>query len=235
MEKGATVAQRESGYERKERDAYMTPAWVTQVLVDDLEREGFLPLHGHDQAGKLKPLAIWEPAAGTGQMADALARRGYEVFCTDIVPGPGVGFQHDFTSPVMPVLFPGQIGGVITNPPYDQADEFVEIALRMMEARGGLVAMLLKVDWDSGKTRRRFFAGCAGWARKLVLLDRIYWFDPEPPPPGEKSHGPSENHAWFVWSFARRHVGRGASIGYVETPAAERERLRACRKGKIAA
>jgi hypothetical protein len=230
METGATVAQRESGYERKERDAYMTPRWVTQVLVDDLEREGFLPLHGHDNAGKLKPLAIWEPAAGTGQMADALAGRGYEVFCTDILPEPGVGFRHDFTDPTLPVLFPAQIGGVITNPPYDQADEFVAIALRMMEARGGLVAMLLKVDWDSGKTRRRFFADCAGWARKLVLLDRIYWFDPSP-----GGATPSENHAWFVWSFARRHVGRGASIGYVETPAAERDRLRACRKGKVAA
>lgn len=219
------MAQRESGYVRKERDAYMTPRWVTEVLVDDLEREGYLPLHGHDDAGKLKPLAIWEPASGTGQMADALAGRGYEVFCTDILPEPGVGFQHDFTRPVPPVLFAGEIGGVFTNPPYEEAEAFVKNALAMMEPIGGLVAMLLNVDWDSGKTRRRFFADCPAWSRKLVLLDRIYWFDPEP-----GKAGPSGNHAWFVWSFARRHVGRGATIGYLETPAAERERLRSLRR-----
>mgnify|MGYP003384550906 CR=1 FL=1 len=228
------MAQRESGYERKARDAYMTPRWVTDVLLDDLERQGLLPVTRKQayptvfspkfQTGERAPLAIWEPAAGTGQMARAMSDRGYEVTCSDIQPEPGVGFAHDFTVRSLPVLMPAAFGAIVTNPPYDQAESFVANALDLVAPAGGVVAMLLKVDWDSAKTRRRFFADCPAWCRKLVLLDRIHWFDPEP-----GKAGPSENHAWYVWSFGR-HAGLGASIGYLTAPDAERQRLRAARK-----
>lgn len=224
------MAQRESGYVRKERDAYMTPRWVTDVLIDELERERMLPLRGFDGEGNFKPLAIWEPAAGTGQMATAFSDRGYEVICSDIQPEPGVGFAHDFTQRTLPVLMPAQVGAIITNPPYDQAEAFVANALDVIQPGGGLVAMLLNVKWDSGKTRRRFFADCPAWARKIVLVDRIYWFDPEP----DKA-GPSEDHAWYVWSFGLRQIGRGATLAYAGMPDTERDRLRACRKANAGA
>jgi hypothetical protein len=57
------MSQRESGYERKERDAYHTPAWVTLVLVPHLRELGL----------------IWEPACGDGAMVDALTKAGLEV------------------------------------------------------------------------------------------------------------------------------------------------------------
>jgi hypothetical protein len=47
------VSQRESGYERKERDLYETPAWVTLALIRHLP-------------GRLRPgMNVYEPAAGT--------------------------------------------------------------------------------------------------------------------------------------------------------------------------
>jgi hypothetical protein len=48
--------------------------------------------------------------------------------------------------------------------------------------------MLLRVDFDSGKTRTPPFRDCPAFAEKVVLLDRIMWF------PG--TVGPSMNHAW---------------------------------------
>jgi hypothetical protein len=62
------VSQRVSGFERKELDAYSTPHWVTEC---------FLP-HIPD---RIK--AVWEPAAGTGQMVAVLMAR-YTVAATDI-------------------------------------------------------------------------------------------------------------------------------------------------------
>lgn len=226
------MAQRNSGYVRQARDAYMTPHWVTEILIADLEREGILPVVKRDAGypNKRYPLAIWEPAAGTGQMADALARGGYEVFCTDIQPEPGIGSAHDFTKRELPLLMP-EIGAIITNPPYKkkEAEAFVRNALDIMASRQGVVAMLLAVDWDSGKTRRKFFADCPAWRRKIVLLDRIHWFDPEPVAKGEKKKaGPSANHAWYVWSFAPPLAK--PTIGYACAPASVKAHLKACRQ-----
>lgn len=243
------MSQVNSGYERIARDAYMTPRWVTDVLIDDLERQGMLPVTKRVQDPTMfsekfqintrDPLMIWECAAGTGQMAGALIDRGYDVFCTDIhdcagdtpsssrPPALRRNHYHDFTKRELPLLMPGEIGAIITNPPYNQAETFVANALDLTAPKGGLVAMLLKVDWDSAKTRRKFFADCPAWSRKIVLVDRIHWFDPTRSTEGKKSAGPSENHAWFVWSLDQRFSGQGARIAYAHCPPAERERLKA--------
>jgi hypothetical protein len=239
------MAQRESGYVRRPRDAYMTPAWVTEVLLDRLERERLLPVTERvpdpsmfSKAFKIdtgRPLAIWEPAAGTGVMASVMAARGYEVIASDIAPEPGVGFAHDFLGGALPVLLPAPVGAVITNPPYAEAEDFVATALDIVQPAGGVVAMLLKVDWDSAKTRRRFFAETWRFRMKIVLTDRIHWFDPEP-----GSAGPSENHAWFIWSCASvaqcqpREFLDGAKLAYAEAPARVRDELRAKRKAVAA-
>lgn len=212
------MAQRESGYARIERDAYMTPPWATDVLAADLVQLGMLPRR--DAAGG--PLPIWEPAAGSGQMSGALAAAGFEVYCSDIEP-EAKGFRHDFLRDDPPVILPPP-GAIITNPPYNRADDFVARAVDIMAPRRGLVAMLLKLDWDSAIGRRRWFADCRHFARKLVLLDRITWFE-RMPEPGEKEQGPSENHAWFIWDFAR--ASASGSIGYAAMPDLEKKALAA--------
>jgi hypothetical protein len=64
-----------------------------------------------------------------------------------------------------------------------------------------VVAMLLRVDFDSGVTRRHLFEHCPAFALKLVLLDRIVWFES----PGKQAR-PSDNHAWFLWD--KQHRGK---------------------------
>jgi hypothetical protein len=65
------MSQRDSGYERKERDSYETPAWVTEVIVKYINGNR----------------CVWEPAAGSGKMAEVLRRHGMEVSATDITTG----------------------------------------------------------------------------------------------------------------------------------------------------
>jgi len=71
------VSQRNSGYERKERDLYETPPWVTEALLP----------HAQSINGD-----IWEPAAGSGKMVRVLAKHRM-VFAGDISEGQ-IGRAH---------------------------------------------------------------------------------------------------------------------------------------------
>ncbi len=225
------MARRESGFERVERDAYMTPPWVTAALVDDLVALGMLPRVSRSG----EPLPIWEPAAGNGQMSGALAAAGFNVYASDIEP-EAKGFTHDFLRDDPPVILP-PAGAIITNPPYNRAEDFVARAFEFMQPAGGLVAMLLNLDWDSALTRRRLFGDCRGFARKLVLLDRITWFE-RLPEPGKLEQSPSENHAWFIWDFAPARLALGnrsasegaATLGWAAMPEHEKRALAARRR-----
>lgn len=146
------MSQRDSGYERKERDLYETPWWVTAALIN-----------GHLR----KFEKIWEPACGSGKMVDALGIVDSEIIATDI--GSGDDFLTYFSAP-------DGVEAIVTNPPYVLAQEFIEHALKLMEPEG-CVAMLLRTDFDHAKTRAHLFAGCRAFAKKLVLTKRIKWFE----------------------------------------------------------
>ncbi len=165
------MSQRDSGYERKERDLYETPYWATVALLPHLRTVKY----------------VWEPAAGGGKMVDALLCAGYEVLGSDIDKG------EDFLA--FKMAPPGE--AIITNPPYVLATEFIEHAIRLM-IPDGLVAMLLRTDFDHAKTRSRLFAGCPQFAKKVVLTKRIQWFE-------DSKGSPSFNHAWFIWDW--KHSG----------------------------
>jgi len=173
------MSQRESGYERKERDLYETPEWVTLALKPHLN--GIT--------------TVWEPAAGGGKMVTALTKMGFEVEASDIADG--VDFlKCDKTG----------YDAVITNPPYALAQEFIEHALDLshgteMRRRANLVAMLLRTDYDHAKTRAHLFANCKTFAKKIVLTKRIVWFEAAE----GKNAAPSFNHAWYIWDW--QHEG----------------------------
>jgi hypothetical protein len=173
------LSQRFSGYDRKDRDAYQTPLWVTATIVPHLRALGVT--------------TVWEPACGDGQIVAALRDHGFDVVGTDIATG------DDFLNGCVQ---PPAYDAIVSNSPYGTggriARQFIERALEVTRPRRGAVAMLLKVDFDSGKTRRHLFAECAAFVGKVVLTDRIVWFEPA-------IAGPSENHAWALWSW--KHVG----------------------------
>jgi hypothetical protein len=167
------VSQRVSGYQRQPDEVYETPRWVTHVVVPYLRKHC---------------LRVWEPADGPKSMlAQALGEAGFLVIAS----------RHDFLSTDR--LPDPQIDSIVTNPPYGLggrlASRFIANALDLVP----VVAMLLKIDFDSGKTRTHLFRDCPAFAHKIVLLDRIVWFE------HEGAAGPSENHAWYV--FNKKHRG----------------------------
>jgi hypothetical protein len=86
---------------------------------------------------------------------------------------------------------------IITNPPYRSARAFIEHALALTKPHAGIVAMLLRTDYDHAATRQHLFAGCPVFAKKLVLTKRIVWFD------GTRK-SPSFNHAWYLWDWTHK-------------------------------
>ena len=164
------MSQRGSGYERKAFDLYETPAWVTAALLPHLRGV----------------TTVWEPAAGSGMMVNALTAGGLKVKASDIASG------EDFLTSTPPVA----LDAIVTNPPYTLAREFIERALLLMRPRG-LVAMLLRTDFDHAASRRHLFSECPAFATKVVLTKRIVWFD------GPRA-APSFNHAWYIWDWKRR-------------------------------
>jgi hypothetical protein len=161
------MSQRPSGYERKERDCYETPEWVTQALRPHLPR--VLP-------------NVWEPAGGSGKMARVLTTWGGYILSTDIETGSDFLAHKDSWD-----------GAIITNPPYAIAPEFIWQAISLTRDSAGLVAMLLRTDFDHAQTRSHLFDR-QQFAKKVVLRKRIKWFE-------ESKGQPSFNHAWFIWDW----------------------------------
>jgi len=168
------MSQRDSGYARQERDLYETPEWVTAALLPHIKDR----ING----------PIWEPAAASGNMVRALEPLGWPVLGTDIATGDDflttskAGFDFDF---------------IITNPPYESAQAFIQHAINLTMT-DGLVAMLLRTDFDHAKSRANLFRLSPRFAKKVVLTKRIQWF-------ADSTGSPSFNHAWFIWDW--RHKG----------------------------
>jgi hypothetical protein len=164
------MSQRSSGYERKKRDFYETPEWVTEALLPHLPAK----------------LRIWEPAAGSGKMVRALRAGGHVVEASDIAQG------RDFLLAKKAM----RCDAIVTNPPYAMASAFIERALDLTR-QTGIVAMLLRTDFDHARTRQHLFSSCPAFAKKIVLTKRIVWFD-------SPKAAPSFNHAWYVWNHSHQ-------------------------------
>lgn len=117
-------------------------------------------------------------------MYETLINNNYKVIATDITTG--VDFFKSSTR--------NDCQAIITNPEFSIAPKFIEHALKLMRESNTIefVAMLLKIDFDSAKSRRHIFAQCPEFMGKIVLLSRIVWFEPA-------VASPSENHCWMLW------------------------------------
>jgi hypothetical protein len=166
------MSQRISGYVRRPDESYETIAWPIVALLTRLS--------GIRRA--------WDPCdRGSGQLVATLRRHGVEAIGTD----------DDFLACTEAPL---HVSHLITNPPYgenrrgEMACEFIKHALELSVPH---IAMLLRNDFDSALTRQHLFRNNPTFAGKLVLLNRIKWFD--------GSSSPSDNHSWVL--FDREHRG----------------------------
>jgi hypothetical protein len=157
------MSQRNSEYPRQPDDDYATPAWVAWTLTP------YLMLRKHSVSH------VWDPAAGAGHLVEALqvADRHGQMEATFFRI---TGTTDDFLTRDLP---PDHVDALVTNPPYKLARQFIEHALELGPPKVRIIAMLLRSDFDSAKTRAHLFRDCPTFAHKIVLLDRIVWFERE--------------------------------------------------------
>jgi hypothetical protein len=158
------------GAPRKGLDVYPTPPEVTRALVRSVPPP---------------PGLLWEPACGAGHMARVLAQEGWDVASTDL-RRTGYGTAGvDFLKTPMPA---GCVG-IVTNPPFKLAPEFVAKATREC----GYVALLLKATFWHAAGRRALYAEHPPSAI-LPLTWRPAFLA------AERGNSPMMDVIWAVWS-----------------------------------
>ena len=128
-------------HDRAEHDYYSTDPKALEIFLDKIKEDN-ITLHNK----------IWESACGEGHLSRVLENRGYQVFSSDLVDR-GFGKVQDFLN------YENQNKlsvDILTNPPYNKAQEFVEKALDVIQD-GYYVVMFLKIQFLEGKERRKLF------------------------------------------------------------------------------
>lgn len=120
---------------REKDDFYQTPRECTIALL-------------RAEAQRM-PHHIWEPACGDGALASVLEDAGFNVQSTDLVDrGYGIG-GVDFLMEQRQ-----RAPGIVTNPPFKFADEFIEHAYKLDVS---YMALLLRVTFWAGNTRAELY------------------------------------------------------------------------------
>lgn len=143
------------------------------------------------------PHKLWEPAAGRGRIVDVLRAHGHQVIGSDLVDyaRPDIFPRRDF---LMERKLPDGCEGIVTNPPFMLAEEFVAHALELCPR----VIMLLRLAFLESERRTAILEG-RGLARihvfrrRLPMMHRAGW-------EGRKANS-GMAFAWFVWD--RSHSG----------------------------
>jgi hypothetical protein len=170
----------ESGFTRAPGDTYFTEHWVTQALLSRVQFRG----------------TVWEPACGRGDIAEVLIDNGYKVMISDIA-GETLGCSGASEADFLTHSSPGDaMFSIVTNPPYTHAEQFILKALDLTERASGMVAMLLRNEYDCAASRRDLFER-ESFAAKLVLTKRPRWVEGN----GQQSASPRHNFAWMIWDW----------------------------------
>jgi hypothetical protein len=162
-------------------DLYSTPPEAVRALLD-FER---------------LPHCVWEPAAGRGNIANALRDAGYAVIASDIADYGDfpLHFRRDF---LREQKMPVGCQAIITNPPYKLAGEFVAHSLTLAP----LVIMLLRLAFLESVKRTPVLEGgqlarVHVFRNRLPMMHRDSWRGPKA--------SSSIAFAWFCWD--RKHSG----------------------------
>jgi len=151
-------------------DFYPTPPWATFALIENEKFEG----------------NIWESACGNGAMAKVLEKTGQSIFSSDLYDRGYGEIGVDFTKESR--LF----DNVITNPPYNSAENFVRTGLKNSKRK---LALLLRLAFLEGGNRQREIFSKTPPSRVWVFSERITFY-----PDGAVQKGSGTTaYAWFVW------------------------------------
>lgn len=167
-------------------DFFPTPPWATRALCEIV-----LPKLRAELAGR----SVWECACGEGHMAEVLKEYARSVFASD-VHDYGRGYAlGSFVGEGLDVISSRKADWIITNPPFNLAEQFLDRAL----ADGGRgVALLLRSNFiDTQGRYERVFAkrppACVAQFAERVPMHKGRW-----DPGGDTATA----YAWFIWKHS---------------------------------
>lgn len=129
-------ASNHSESERDENDFYATDPSAINALL------GY--------SGFTLPHNLWEPSCGYGHLSERLKKFGYNVYSTDIIRRDYNDDTFNFFD--IQHLPKDNIEGIVTNPPYKFATDYVLHALHLLPT-GGILALFMKTTFAEGQRR----------------------------------------------------------------------------------
>jgi len=165
-------------------DYFPTPPWAARAGGELIKR--------FDPAAR----SCWEPACGGGHMAHGLADYFEQVALSDVhdygVPPDGQGFPFvwDFLS-TKPLPLTG-VDWIVTNPPFNLAQEFVE---RGLQIAGRGVAMLVRLAFLEGQKRHGLLHGERPVSVVAPFSERVPMVKGRWDPDASSATA----YAWFLW------------------------------------
>jgi hypothetical protein len=142
------------------------------------------------------PRCVWEPAAGRGAIVQDMRDRGHAVIASDIID---YGFAPDFVADFLPIPeMPAGCEAIVTNPPYQIADQFTCHALDLAPR----VYLLLRLAFLEPERRtdiieHRGLRAVHVFRNRIPMMHRDGWQGPRA--------SSAMAFAWYCWD--RDHRG----------------------------
>jgi hypothetical protein len=160
LDKSAQAGQH--SYAERQNDLYETPACAVEALL---------------RVEKI-PQKIWEPACGPGAIVRVLRSRGFTVIGSDLFAYEDS--THFYGRDFLLERLPRGCEAIITNPPYQLAEEFVKHAIEICP----LAIFLLRLAFLESVRRADILDRGSGLARihvfanRLPMIHRASWTGP---------------------------------------------------------
>jgi hypothetical protein len=158
-------------------DFYPTPRWATHALIENEDFKG----------------DIWECACGDGAMSEVLEKVSGNVRSTDLFDRGFGQSGVDFRSTTE------EFDNIVTNPPFNAAEDFVKAGVRSARNK---FALLLRLAFLEGAGRQHSIFNVSPPARVWVFSERITFY----PRNAERKGSGTTAYAWFVWD--KSHQGQ---------------------------
>lgn len=168
---------------RQEDDFYATEPSAMELFYDKWNKDGN-EFH----------FKVWEPACGMGHLSKVLENHGHNVLSTDLIERGYGESGIDFLDTVVFASKDYWEGDILTNPPFNLAEKFVEKGLSyLFEDR--YLFLFLKIQFLEGQKRKELFKKyppkyvyCYS-ARQKCARDGEF----------EKYTATTQFYAWYVW------------------------------------
>jgi hypothetical protein len=154
--------------------------------------------------GRKLPKVIWEPAAGNGALVMPLRNRGFTVHATDLNDWgcPDCEAEVDFTGPIAAEhganLAALESFGIVTNPPFNIIEPFVERAVAMSP----YVALLCRLAFLESEGRMKWWKQ-VGLRRVHLIAERLPMMHRHGYT-GPKLSNAGMCFAWFIFEPGKR-------------------------------